>query len=214
MKQEVLTPNGRGQLHWFKADNQRAVVLLSHGAGTGIGTLDLQVLATRLPKSGWSVALFEQAWLVSGRKVATPPGTLDAGLSAAASQVRTLAPGLPLVLGGRSAGARSAARCSRPLEAAGTLLLAFPLHPPGKPEKSRVTELLAARDPLLIQGANDAFGRPEEFPAYGKLAVVPHADHSFKVAKRFGVSPQEVAQQISGTALNWLSEIVGNQGPT
>ena len=111
---------------------------------------------------GVTVVRFEQPWRVAGGKVATPPPTLDAALVAAAEQLRTRT---PLVVGGRSAGARSAARTARSLGASGCLALSFPLHPPGRPEKSRLDELLGAGVPtLVVQGENDPFGRPEEFP--------------------------------------------------
>ena len=125
--------------------------------------------------------LFEQPWRVAGGKVASPPPTLDVGFAAARRTLRTRT---PLVVGGRSAGARSAARTATALGAAGCLALAFPLHPPGRPEKSRLEELVGAGVPtLVVQGENDAFGRPDEFPADVDLAVVPAADHGFATAE-------------------------------
>ena len=92
-----------------------------------IGSRDLRALARDLPGQGITVVLFEQPWVLAGRKVATPPPTLDAGLRAAAARLRSR---VPLIVGGRSAGARSAARCAGELGAVGCLALAFPLHPP------------------------------------------------------------------------------------
>src|SRR5690242_12766294 len=129
-----------------RARSPIATVLLSHGAGNGIDTRDLEALADHLPRNGVTVVRLEQPWKVAGRKVATPPATLDDGLVAAADRLRTRT---PLVVGGRSAGARSAARCAKRLAASGCLALAFPLHPPGKPESSRLHELRAARVPTL-----------------------------------------------------------------
>ena len=161
-EQRIGTPHGDGRLVSYRARRPVATLLLSHGAGRGIDTRDLEALAATLPRQGISVQLFEQPWRVAGRKVATPPATLDAGLIAAASALRTRT---PLVVGGRSAGARSAARTAQTLGAAGCLALAFPLHPPGRPEKSRLDELLGAGvTTLVVQGENDTFGRPEEFP--------------------------------------------------
>src|SRR5215210_2501546 len=182
----VRTPHGDGRLVTHRARTPVATLLLSHGAGRGIDTRDLEALAAALPRQGISVQLFEQPWRVSGGKVASPPATLDAGFTAAANTLRTRT---PLVVGGRSAGARSAARTAGDLGAAGCLCLSFPLHPPGRPERSRLEELLGAGvTTLVVQGENDTFGRPEEFPDHLDLAVVPSADHGFATPKRSGIS--------------------------
>ena len=158
----VPTPYGEGRLVLHTARRPMATLLLSHGAGNGIEARDLAALAAALPRQGVTVALFEQPWRVAGRAIATAPPTLDVGLTAAVEQLR---PRAPLVVGGRSAGARSAARCALRLGAAGCLALAFPLHPPGRPEKSRVDELTGSGVPtLVVQGERDTMGTPEEFP--------------------------------------------------
>lgn len=206
----IDTPHGEARLVTDRARSPYATLLLSHGAGVGIDTADLEALATSLPRNGFTVVRLEQPWRVAGRKVATPPPTLDAGLTAAAHQLRSTA---PLVVGGRSAGARSAARCASALGAAGCLALAFPLHPPGKPEKSRLHELRGAGVPtLVVQGEKDTMGRPEEFPQEIDLAVVPAADHSFKVAKTAPVSQEVALEIIVESTLEWLvREVTGNE---
>ncbi len=158
------------------------------------------------------MVLFEQPWRVAGRKVATPPATLDVGLTAAASALRTRT---PLVLGGRSAGARSAARCAKSLGAIGCLALSFPLHPPGKPEKTRVEELHSAHVPtLVIQGERDTMGRPEDFPDELDLAVVPAADHGLRVPARGPISQAEAMGIVVEATLEWIvREVTGNQRP-
>jgi predicted alpha/beta-hydrolase family hydrolase len=209
--QTIATPYGEGRLVTRRARSPIATLLLSHGAGNGIEAEDLQALATALPPQGVSVLLFEQPWRVAGRPVASPPATLDAGLTAAADHLRTRT---PLLVGGRSAGARSAARTAKRLGATGCLALAFPLHPPGKPERSRADELAGAGVPtLVIQGERDPMGRPEEFPgdlALMDLVVVPGADHSLRVAKRGPVSQEEVHAILVESTLEWLvREVVG-----
>lgn len=208
---EVPTAFGPGRMTTYRARKPVATLLLSHGAGGGIEARDLQALAAALPRQGVTVMLFEQPWRVAGRRIATPPPTLDGALQAA---VRRLRGNLPLVLGGRSAGARSAARCADSLGAAGCLALAFPLHPPGKPEKSRVHELEQVQVPLLvIQGERDAMGRPEAFPADVDLCVVPAADHGLKVPARGPVSQDEAMEIVVEATLEWLvREVIGNQG--
>ena len=204
----IDTPHGEGLLVTHRAKRPRATLLLSHGAGNGIDTADLEALARHLPKHGVTVIRFEQPWKVAGRKVASPPATLDDGLRAAANFLRVRT---PMVVGGRSAGARSATRSAKELGAVGCLALAFPLHPPGRPEKSRLDELRGAGVPtLVIQGENDPMGRPEEFPDDVDLTVVPGADHGLKVPKRGPVSQDEALGIVVESALEWLvRDIVG-----
>jgi predicted alpha/beta-hydrolase family hydrolase len=207
---EIPTAFGPGRMTTYRARKPIATLLLSHGAGGGIEARDLQALADALPRQGVTVMLFEQPWRVAGRRIATPPPTLDGALQAAVRRLRST---VPLVLGGRSAGARSAARCAGSLGAAGCLALAFPLHPPGKPEKSRVHELEQVQVPLLvIQGERDAMGRPEAFPTDVDLCVVPAADHGLKVPARGPVSQDEAMDIVVEATLEWLvREVVGNQ---
>jgi uncharacterized protein len=198
----IATPHGDARLVSDRSRHPVATLLLSHGAGAGIDTLDLEALATSLPGQGITVHRLEQPWRMAGRKVATAPATLDDALRAVADKIR---PRTPMVVGGRSAGARSAARSARNLGAAGCLALAFPLHAPGRPEKSRVEELRAARVPtLVIQGERDTFGTPEEFPPGTDLAVVPFADHSFKVPKSAPVSQDDALAILVEAALEWI----------
>jgi len=205
----VDTPYGPGRLVVHRARGSIATLVLSHGAGNGIEARDLAALADALPGQGVTVARFEQPWRVAGKKIASAPPTLDVGLQAA---VRTLRARTPLVVGGRSAGARSAARCAIGLGAAGCLALAFPLHPPGRPEKTRVAELTGAGVPtLVVQGERDSMGRPEEFPEGTDLAVVPAADHGLKVPARGPLSQAEALALVVEATLEWLvREVTGN----
>lgn len=207
-ERRIETPHGEARMVVRRARGAVATLLLSHGAGGGIDSRDLAALGDDLPRNGVTVVLLEQPWKVAGRKIATPPATLDAGLTAAANRLKTRT---PLVVGGRSAGARSAARCAKQLGASGCLALAFPLHPPGKPEKSRLPELLGAGVPtLVVQGERDSFGRPEQFPTDVDMAVVPAADHGFKVPARSGVTEAEAMGIIVESTLEWiLREVTG-----
>jgi predicted alpha/beta-hydrolase family hydrolase len=202
------TPHGPARAVTARARKAVATLLLSHGAGAGIDTRDLIALAEALPRQGITVVCFEQPWVLAGRKVASPPATLDDGLRAAASRLRSSA---PLIVGGRSAGARSAARCASGLGAVGVLALAFPLHPPGKPEKSRLDELLGAGVPtLVVQGERDPFGRPDEFPPDVEMCVIPGGDHGLKVPARGPVSQEEALGIVVEATLEWVvREAVG-----
>ncbi len=208
----VATPHGEGRLHTRRATRPIATLLLSHGAGGGIESRDLWALADALPAQGVSVVLFEQPWRVAGRKVAPAPPTLDAALTCAADVMRVRT---PLVVGGRSAGARSAARTARSLGATGCLALSFPLHQPGRTEPTRLPELRGTGLPtLLIQGERDPMGRPEEFPGDLErvdMVVVPGADHGLKVPARAGVSQDEAMGIVVESTLEWLvRDVVGN----
>ncbi|MFB9312500.1 alpha/beta family hydrolase [Nocardioides plantarum] len=205
----VDTPHGEGRLVTDRSRKPIATLLLGHGAGAGIDTHDLEALAEALPRNDVTVVRFEQPWRRAGRKVATAPPTLDEAFVAGADRLRTRS---PLVVGGRSAGARSAARTAKRLGAVGCLALAFPLHPPGRPEKSRLAELRGARVPtLVVQGERDAMGRPEAFPADLDLVVVPGADHSFRVPRRGDVSQEEALEILVQSTLEWIvREVVGN----
>jgi predicted alpha/beta-hydrolase family hydrolase len=187
----VATPDGPGELVIAEAEEPLAALILGHGAGGSEEAWDLALLARELPRAGVSVARYRQPWLVAGRKVAGPPASLDRCWVPAVAAVRGLWPGIPMFVGGRSAGARCACRCSTAADA-GLVLLSFPLHPPGKPEKSRVFELAGADGPaLVLQGAGDAFGTPSDVAraladagyAGERIVPVPGATHSLAPAK-------------------------------
>ncbi|NYG55394.1 alpha/beta family hydrolase [Nocardioides perillae] len=208
----VETPQGPARLLTRRARKPVVTLVLQHGAGGGVESHDLQALATHLPRHGVTVTLLEQPWRVAGRRLAGPPRTLDEATVAAVSQLRTRS---PLVLGGRSAGARASCRTARTLAAAGVLCLAFPLHPPGRPERSRADELAGAGVPtLVLQGERDPFGRPEELPEglyHVDVAVVPAADHALATPRTSGLGPADVADVLVEATLEWLvREVVGN----
>ncbi|HEV7625843.1 MAG TPA: alpha/beta family hydrolase, partial [Streptomyces sp.] len=149
------------------------------------------------------VALVEQPWRVAGKKVAPAPKTLDTAWRALWPALT--APGLPVVAGGRSAGARVACRTGGELGAHAVLALSFPLHPPGKPEKSRADELTGAGLPtLVVQGGRDPFGRPGEFPEGTRIVEVPDADHGFAVPKRADIGQEAALTVITDGVCGWL----------
>jgi predicted alpha/beta-hydrolase family hydrolase len=206
----VSTPHGDARLVRDRSRHPIATLLLGHGAGGGIEAPDLAALAAELPRQGVSVVRVEQPWRVAGRRVAPRPQVLDECFVAAANRLRVRT---PLVVGGRSAGARSAARTSRELGASGFVALAFPLHPPGRPEKSRLEELNLVQVPtLVVQGERDPFGTPEEFPPDRELAVVPGGDHGFKVPKSGPISIEEAMGIVVEAVLEFvIRDVVGNR---
>ncbi|NUR30029.1 MAG: hydrolase [Catenulispora sp.] len=210
MQELISTPAGDARITRFPApaDKRRAVLALGHGAGGGVAAPDLQALASGLPGSGIEVVLVEQPWVVAGKKLAPAPKTLDAGWVPVAQAVREAAPKTPFLIGGRSAGARVACRTGADSGAVGVVALAFPLHPPGRPEKSRADELTGTGLPtLVVQGATDPFGTPEEFPKLPRthrLVALPAGDHGFKVKK----SEEPVLDALVTAVAQWIGKLL------
>lgn len=208
----VPTPHGEARLLMRRAREPIANLLLTHGAGGGIESADLTVLAECLPAHGIGTVLLEMPWRRAGGRLAPRPAILDECFRAV---LGTLRPRSPLVIGGRSAGARSACRVSAGYPVAGVLALAFPLHPPGRPESSRVDELTSVEVPVLVvQGGNDPFGNPAEFPENTELVVVPDADHGLKVPRRSLITQEEGFAIVRESVLEWVvREVAGNRSP-
>ncbi|WP_246106336.1 alpha/beta family hydrolase [Pseudonocardia kunmingensis] len=177
---EVDTPHGPARITRRDADGDaRGLLLLGHGAGGGVSAPDLLATAGVALALGVHVGLVEQPYRVAGRRAPAPAGQLDTAWLAVVEHVRAERPDLPLVVGGRSSGARVACRTATAAGAAGVLCLAFPVHPPGRPEKDRLPELAQPTVPVLVvQGETDPFGRPE--PAPGRDVVLLRGDHSLK----------------------------------
>lgn len=203
---DVATPVGVARAHVHAATGRRprgvpaTTLVLGHGAGGGIQARDLAALARALPMRGVAVVLVEQPWRVEGKKVAVAPERLDVAWSAVLAEPAlrpVLRPrGGVLAAGGRSAGARVACRTALATGTDLVVCLAFPLHPPGRPDRSRAGELVGAGRPtLVLQGERDPFGGPQEVTAAvgdrAGLAVVavPDADHGFKVPAGSRIGP-------------------------
>ncbi|MFE3196401.1 alpha/beta family hydrolase [Embleya sp. NPDC059237] len=207
---EVATPPGTARVTLRRATvAARAWFVASHGAGGGIEARDLAALAAALPARGVHVALVEQPWRVAGRRLAPAPKTLDAGWLPVLEEIarRNTAEALPVFGSGRSAGARVACRTAAKTGVAGVVALAFPLHPPGRPERSRLAELLGAGVPtLVVQGERDTFGAPNEFPKDGPTVLpVPFADHGFAVPKRAEITQEAALALITAGVGDWLT---------
>lgn len=152
--------------------------MLGHGAGGGVTARDL-VAATKAARAERvGVVLVEQPYRVAGRRSPAPAAQLDAAWTSVVEQLTAgELRGLPLIAGGRSAGARVACRTAAATGASAVLCLAFPMHPPGRPEKTRLAELDAVGVPVLVvQGASDPFGMPPAAP--GREVVEVAGNHS------------------------------------
>lgn len=222
---EVATPQGPGRFHVSEAGSPVALLVLGHGAGGGVDAPDLVAMARRLPQQGVTVLRFEQPWRVAGRRVAVRPPLLDeAWLCGLDVVVEAVGPGLPLVTGGRSAGARVACRTAAAVGAAGVVCLSFPLHLPGRPERSRLPELLAPDvHRLVLQGTRDTFGSATELTAVlaaadpersngVRVVPLPGADHGGRVTKGAIPTAAQLRDQVVSTTAAFLAEVAGEQG--
>lgn len=180
---EVETPAGTARVDLERPRGTAvALLVLGHGAGGGVDAPDLLAVHKAALAAGIATARVTQPYRVAGRRAPAPAPRLDEAWTAVVAAVRRRR-GLrilPLVVGGRSSGARVACRTATATVAAAVVALAFPVHPPGHPEKSRLDELDEVAVPVLVvQGDRDAFGIPP--PHQGRrIVVVPGADHGLK----------------------------------
>jgi predicted alpha/beta-hydrolase family hydrolase len=196
----VDTPRGPARVHADDpAGEPRGLLVLGHGAGGGITAPDLVAVTEQAVRLGLAVRRVEQPYRVAGRRAPAPANQLDEAWQAVLAELTGA--GLPLLVGGRSSGARVACRWAAAGGAAprpaGVVCLAFPVHPPGRPDRSRLAELDAVTVPVLVvQGDRDPFGMPPPRPGRTVL-VVPGADHGL----RRGLAG--VREAFAG----WLSEL-------
>ncbi|UPK73944.1 hydrolase [Nocardioidaceae bacterium SCSIO 66511] len=202
-RRTIETPHGPGRLVQRRAMSPFATLIMTHGAGAGIDTPDLRRIAISLPSHGVNTAMIELPWVGAGRRIAPNRTVLDESFEAMVNRLR---PQTPTFIGGRSTGARVACRQARRLGGVGVVALSFPLHPKGKPEQSRVDELLGARVPVLVvQGERDDLGGPEEFPQQVSLVTLPYADHSLAVPKRAPVEQDATYRLAASAILQWIA---------
>jgi predicted alpha/beta-hydrolase family hydrolase len=195
----VDTPHGSARCHLHRAERPTGAMVLGHGAGGGVEAPDLVAATEAAVSVGVSVALVEQPYRVAGRRSPAPARQLDAAWVAAVQHMREHElDGLPLIVGGRSLGARVACRTAADTGAIAVLCLAFPLEPPARkgkaPSPSRLGELDRLDVPVLVvQGERDRFGIPP--PASGREVVAVPGDHALKA------DPGAVAEAVR----SWLS---------
>jgi uncharacterized protein len=179
------------------------LLVLTHGAGGGVGSPDLLAVAGAASSLAGVVARVTQPYLVKGRRAPGSPDRQDAAWVEVIAALRAaLGAGLPLIQGGRSNGARVACRTAAAVGARAVIALAFPLHPPGRPDRSRAAELAAAgTDVLVVNGDRDPFGVPE---STGKTRVVVLAGESHALSRR----PGEAGRAVEA----WLREVLAANG--
>jgi len=182
MRLEIETARGIAWADVDEAgtDGALGLLLLGHGAGGSVDAPDLLAARDAALAIGVSVARVTQPYRVAGRRGMPPHPTLEQPWLDVAAALARRYPELPQVFGGRSAGARVACRTAEAGKAIAVICLAYPVHPPGKPDASRMDELDAVHVPVLVvQGDRDAFGMPPR--RRGRTLVVAEgADHSLK----------------------------------
>jgi predicted alpha/beta-hydrolase family hydrolase len=178
LSSRIATTRGPAEVEIFDpAGAPVSLLVLGHGAGGGVAAPDLTRVRDVAVSGGVQVALVTQPYRVAGRRSPAPAAHLD---EAWTSVVRAIAPAdVPLLVGGRSSGARVACRTAAELGAAGVLALAFPLHPPGRPDRSRADELPTDIPTLVVNGDRDPFGVPDAGGAV-EVVVRPGATHDLR----------------------------------
>jgi predicted alpha/beta-hydrolase family hydrolase len=208
---------------WYQAaarDRAGTTLVLAPGAGAGQLHDFMVSFATALAARGIDAMTFDFLYAERGRRLPDRNDRLEACYAAVIAAVRNharLGRNI-LAIGGKSMGGRIASQVAAGgvNDLAGLVLLGYPLHPPGKPDQLRAKHLFAIATPMLIvQGARDAFGTPDELrPIIARLAaptslqVVEGGDHSFKVAKSSAEPQRQVYTAIQDKIVRWLRETV------
>ena len=201
----------------------RALYVLAHGAGANMEHAFMSEVAERFYANGvatlrYNFPYMESAGQTGKRGRPDTPALLTATVRAAAARASKLAKDLPLVAGGKSMGGRmtSQAQAAEPLPGVkGLVLLGFPLHAPGRDGTARAAHLSDVKIPMLfLQGTRDTLANLELMQevtgALGRratLAVIDGGDHSFKVLKRSGRTPDEVMDEITTAALRFIDRV-------
>ncbi|MFC6011357.1 alpha/beta family hydrolase [Nocardia lasii] len=177
----IETTAGPAEIELDDVDRPAFLLVITHGAGGGVDAKDILAVRDSALEGGGAVARVVQPYRVAGRRAPGNADVQDRAWLEIVGALRERFPGVPVVQGGRSNGARVACRTAVAAGARGVLALSFPLHPPGKPEKSRREELLATGDieVVVINGGSDPFGVPDPADA-AEVRVIPKQPHSFR----------------------------------
>jgi uncharacterized protein len=197
---EISTGSGPALAELDEPDRPGAplfLMVLTHGAGGGVGSPDILAAAEAAGSLGGAVARVLQPYRVRGARAPGSAGPQDEAWLEVIEALRQRFPAIPLVQGGRSNGARVACRTARAAGARAVVALAFPLHPPGRPERSRAGELRLADPVLVVNGDRDPFGIPDASDA-SRVVVLPGETHALSR------HPQEVRVAVE----SWLREVL------
>ena len=221
LEQLRFTVAGRGEVSALLCRPAKALrlLVLAHGAGAGMCHPFMEKLAGELAAVGVATFRYQFPYMEQKRRVPDAPGVLTATVVAAVRAAAELAPGLPLLAGGKSMGGRmtSQAAAQQPLEGVqGLVFFGFPLHPPNKPGTKRAEHLAKVTIPMLfLQGTRDALAdlkllRPvcAKLGPRATLHVIEGADHSFHVLKSSGRTDEQVMHELAETAASWPEAIL------
>jgi predicted alpha/beta-hydrolase family hydrolase len=198
----------------------RWMLVLAHGAGAGMRHAFMEALAEELVSVGVATLRYQFPYMEEGRGVPDRPKALTATVAAAVRAAKEVAPGLPLLAGGKSMGGRMSSQAAAEgflNEVRGLVFFGFPLHPPKQPGTKRAEHLSKVAIPMLfLQGTRDALAdlrllRPicKELGARATLQVVETADHSFHVLKKSGRNDQEVLRELAAATVAWAEKTAG-----
>jgi len=206
---EIAAGAGTARVELSTPERPSVLVVLGHGAGGDSQAAVLVNLREALLAMGAAVALVDQPYRVAGRRAPDRADRLDAAMLTVVDALRDRVGGVPLVVGGKSSGARVGCRIAAAAGAAAVVALGFPLVPPGRPERSRAGELDAGCPVLVVQGSRDSFGTPAAVrSAAGELPVVVRevtgGDHSFVARRSDGRSTTECLAEVASTVADWV----------
>jgi predicted alpha/beta-hydrolase family hydrolase len=175
------TPRGLAQYDIVKPKtSMSSLLVLGHGASGGVEAPDLVAVRDAVLHHGVAVARITQPYRVAGKRAPAPAAALDEAWTAVVNGLRKGAfKRVPLIVGGRSSGARVACRTAESVQASAIVALAFPLHPPGRPERSRASELATGVPTLVVNGDRDPFGVPDPSDNV-EVSVRPGARHDLR----------------------------------
>ena len=217
---EILSGDERISGLLMASEKATVCYVLAHGAGVGMRHKFMAEVARGLAARGVATLRYQFPYMERGSKRPDSPKVAHAAVRAAVDKARELLPGLPLIAGGKSYGARMTSQAQA--EAAlpgvrGLAFLGFPLHPPGQPSDSRAEHLFRVEIPMLfLQGTRDEFAQldlleplVERLGSHATLTFFDPADHSFHVPAKSARTDAQVMSKLLDSFAGWVDgEIV------
>jgi uncharacterized protein len=212
----IDTPAGTVPVLVDQKRNAQAEVILAHGAGAGMRSEFMELIAEAVTAAGMSAWRFEFPYMARGARSPDRAPVLEETWRLVIDKVRTSA-GRPVIVGGKSMGGRIASQVAAAgVDVDGLIFLGYPLHPPGKPERIKAGHLAAVKSPMLfVEGTRDPFCPLETLEdvltgidAQTDIVVISDGDHSFKVRKSSGRSTADAWNEVAGAVRDWVIRVV------
>jgi predicted alpha/beta-hydrolase family hydrolase len=192
----------------------QTLVVLGHGAGSGLDSEFMAFFAERLGAAGLVVARFNFLYMEQGRKVPDRQPVLERTYREVVEHLTKSHAGLPLVIGGKSMGGRIASHVATTTSVDGLVFLGYPLHPPGRPDRMRDAHLSDVKAPMLfVEGTRDPFCPLDTLESvrarlpHSSLVIIEDGDHSFKVRKSSGRSTQDAWVEAVSAIASWVKQL-------